>query len=180
MLAMVATLLTGGLAVSSGAGMLLGDDVMAYRENRVMERKFEQLANYVVAVTGFHPLGQLVADRLRETGRRCSSWWTIRFRPTGRRIACSVHWAYSTTCSSVARLESAKSMVVTTHDSNNNLASTLLAHTLNASLAIAVPSENPLRKGLFESAGASSVVIADEIIANALISRLTAAVETAA
>ncbi|WP_429525995.1 hypothetical protein [Paraburkholderia youngii] len=62
---------------------------------------------------------------------------------------------------------------MTTPDSNNNLAITLAAHTLNASLAIAVPGENPLRKMLFESAGASNVVIANEIIANALVGKLT-------
>ncbi|MGF6982276.1 hypothetical protein QFZ99_001753 [Paraburkholderia atlantica] len=68
---------------------------------------------------------------------------------------------------------SAKALVVTTPDSNNNLAITLAAHTLNASLAIAVPGENPLRRMLFESAGASNVVIANEIIANALVGKLT-------
>jgi len=69
--------------------------------------------------------------------------------------------------------------VVTTPDGNNNLAITLLAHTLNASLTIAVPGENPLRKGLLESAGATNVIIADEIIASALVSRFTTAVDAA-
>jgi voltage-gated potassium channel len=72
-----------------------------------------------------------------------------------------------------ARLDSARALVVTTPDSNNNLAITLLAHTLNPSLPISVPGENPLRKGLFESAGASNVIIADEIIAHALVGKLT-------
>jgi len=65
LLAMVATLLVGGFAVSRLTGMLSGDDVMAYRENRIMEHKLEQLADHVVVV-GFHSLGALVANRLHE------------------------------------------------------------------------------------------------------------------
>ncbi|SIT46448.1 hypothetical protein BN2475_640101 [Paraburkholderia ribeironis] len=62
---------------------------------------------------------------------------------------------------------------------NNNLAIALVAHTVNASLAIAMRGENSLRKMLFESVGASNVVIADEIIANAPVSKLTTRVEVA-
>jgi Trk K+ transport system NAD-binding subunit len=159
--------------------MLSGDDVMAYRENRVLERKLEQLANHVVVV-GFHSLGELVAKRLHEAGETVLV--LVGDRDQADRAADSGHMVVLGSPNAFddvlkrARLESAKAMVVTTPDSNNNLAITLLAHTLNASLAIAVPSENPLRKRLFESAGASNVVIADDIIANVLISKLTAAV----
>lgn len=52
-----------------------------------------------------------------------------------------------------------------------------MTHMLNASLPIAVPGENALRKVLLESAGATDVVIADELIANALVVKLTARVE---
>ncbi|CAN7778651.1 NAD-binding protein [Paraburkholderia hospita] len=179
LLAMIATLLIGGFAVSRLTGMLSGDDVMAYRENRVLERKLEQLANHVVVV-GFHSLGELVAKRLHEAGETVLV--LVGDRDQADRAADSGHMVVLGSPNAFddvlkrARLESAKAMVVTTPDSNNNLAITLLAHTLNASLAIAVPSENPLRKRLFESAGASNVVIADDIIANVLISKLTAAV----
>jgi voltage-gated potassium channel len=64
---MFATLFVGGFAVSRLTGMLSGDDVIVYRENRLMERKLEHLSNHVVVV-GFHLLGELVADRLREAG----------------------------------------------------------------------------------------------------------------
>lgn len=180
LLAMIATLLIGGFAVSRLTGMLSGDDVMVYRENRVMEHKLERLANHVVVV-GFHSLGELVAKRLHEAGETVLV--LVGDRDQADRAADSGHMVVLGSPNAFddvlkrARLDSAKAMVVTTPDSNNNLAITLLAHALNASLAIAVPSENPLRQRLFESAGASNVVIADDIIANALISRLATAVE---
>lgn len=178
--AMFATLLVGGFAVSKLTGMLSGDDVMAYRENKVMERKLEQLANHVVVV-GFHSLGELVANRLREAGQTVLV--LVGDRDQADRAADRDHLVvlgppgkFDDVLRS-ARLDSAKALVVTTPDSNNNLAITLLAHTLNATLAIAVPGENPLRKGLFELAGASDVIISDEIIANALIGKLTTRAE---
>ncbi|WP_243468886.1 NAD(P)-binding protein [Paraburkholderia sp. PGU19] len=180
LLAMIATLLIGGFAVSRLTGMLSGDDVMVYRENRVMEHKLERLANHVVVV-GFHSLGELVAKRLHEAGETVlvlvgDQDQADRAADSGHMVVLGSPNAFDDVLKR-ARLDSAKAMVVTTPDSNNNLAITLLAHALNASLAIAVPSENPLRQRLFESAGASNVVIADDIIANALISRLTTAVE---
>jgi voltage-gated potassium channel Kch len=182
LVAMIATLIIGGFAVSRLTGMLSGDDVLAYRENRFMERKLEQLANHVVVV-GFQSLGALVATRLHEAGEAVlvlvgDQDQADRAADSGHMVVLGSPDAFDDVLKR-ARLDSAKAMVVTTPDSNNNLAITLLAHTLNASLAIAVPSENPLRKGLFESAGASSVVIADDIIADALVSRLTTTVEAA-
>jgi len=182
LLAMVATLLVGGFAVSRLTGMLSGDDVMAYRENRIMEHKLEQLADHVVVV-GFHSLGALVANRLHEARETVlvivgDKDQADRAADSGHMVVLGSPGAFDEVLKR-ARLDSAKAMVVTTPDSNNNLAITLLAHTLNASLAITVPGENPLRKALFESAGATNVVIADDIIANALVSGLGTAVEAA-
>ncbi|RKT27557.1 TrkA family protein [Paraburkholderia sp. RAU2J] len=182
LLAMFATLLIGGFAVSRLTGMLSGDDVMAYRENRVMEGKLAHLANHVVVV-GFHSLGELVAHSLREAGQTVlilvgDQDQANRAADRGHMVVLGSPGVFDDVLKG-ARLDSAKALVVTTPDSNNNLAITLLAHTLNASLTIVVPGENPLRKGLFESAGASGVVIVDEIVANALVGKLTARVEEA-
>lgn len=181
LLAMSATLIIGGFAVSRLTGMLSGDDVMAYRENRIMERKLEHLANHVVLV-GFHSLGELVADRLRAAGQTVlvvvgDEVQARRAADRDLMVVLGSPGAFDDVLKH-ARLDSARAMVVTTPDSNNNLAITLFAHTLNASLAIVVPGENPLRKGLFESAGASDVVIGEELVANALVGKLTARVET--
>jgi voltage-gated potassium channel len=183
LLAMIATLLVGGFAVSRLTGMLSGDDVMAYRENRLMERKLEQLGGHVVVV-GFHSLGALVAQRLHEAGETVLV--LVGDQEQADRAADSGHMVILGSPDSFddvlkhARLDSARAMVVTTPDGNNNLALTLLAHTLNASLAISVPGENPLRKGLLESAGASNVVIADDIVAHALVCKLTKTAEAPA
>jgi voltage-gated potassium channel len=181
LLAMFATLLIGGFAVSRLTGMLSGDDVMAYRENRIMERKLEDLADHVVVV-GFHSLGALVADRLRDAGQTVLV--LVGDEPQAEHAADHDHMvvlgspdAFDEVLKN-ARLDSARALVVTTPDSNNNLAITLLAHTLNPSLPIAVPGENPLRKGLFKNAGASNVIITDEIIASALVGKLANQVET--
>jgi voltage-gated potassium channel Kch len=180
LLAMFATLLIGGFAVSKLTGMLSGDDVMTYRENRLMERKLDQLANHVVVV-GFHSLGELVAERLRDAGQTVlvlvgDQAQANRAADRGHMVVLGSPGEFDEVLKH-ARLEKARALVVTTPDSNNNLAVTLVAHTLNASLAIAVPGETPLRKMLFESAGASNVVIADEIIANALVGKLTTRLE---
>ena len=47
-----------------------------------------------------------------------------------------------------------------------------LAHSTNPSLPIIVPGENTLRKTLLENAGATEVVIGDELLANALIGKI--------
>ena len=181
LMAMFATLLIGGFAVSRLTGMLSGDDVMVYRENRIMEHKLEELADHCVVV-GFHSLGALVANRLRQAGQIVlvlvgDQDQADRAADRGFLVVLGQPGVFDDVLNH-ARLDRAKALVVTTPDSNNNLAVTLFAHRLNPSLAIVVPGENPLRKGLFESAGASDVIIVDDIVSDALVGRLTTRVET--
>ncbi|MDN0077612.1 NAD-binding protein [Crenobacter sp. SG2303] len=174
--AMLATMVIAAVAISMLTGLLSGDDVMIYRENRAMERKLEQLANHVVVV-GFLSLGETVAEHLRKAGE------TVLVLVTDPALAdrASVrgHLVLLGSPDVIddvlhhARLDSAKAMIVTTPDANNNLAITLMVHTLNASLTIIVPGENDLRKGLLMTAGASEVVIADELLAGAMVGKLT-------
>jgi len=69
-------------------------------------------------------------------------------------------------------VERAKALVVTTEDPDRKLSITLMAHSRNAKLKIAVTGANNSRGALLQRAGASQVVITDDLIADALVDRL--------
>ena len=71
-----------------------------------------------------------------------------------------------------AGVDRARALVVTTEDPDRKVAITLMAHARNSALKIAVTGANRERGALLRHAGASEVVIADDIIADALIGRL--------
>ncbi|MFC0402300.1 potassium channel family protein [Paraburkholderia rhizosphaerae] len=178
--AMFVTMLVAAYAISRLTGILSGDDVMVFRENRAMEHKFERLENHVVVV-GYRSLGQRIAAKLRQAGE------TVMVLVSDDALAdLAAEHGHLVILGSLetfddalrrARLDSAKALVVTTPDSDANLAATLLASSLNRSLPIVVPGENDLRKTLLENAGAAEVVISDEIVADALIGKLAAHAE---
>ena len=61
--------------------------------------------------------------------------------------------------------------MVTTEDPDRKLSITLLAHSINPTLRIAVTGASPGAE-LLRRAGASEVVITDDLIADALVDRL--------
>jgi voltage-gated potassium channel len=61
---------------------------------------------------------------------------------------------------------------VTTDDPDRKLSITLMAHSRNPRLKIAVTGSNSPRGALLHSAGASDVVITEDLIASALVDRL--------
>jgi Trk K+ transport system NAD-binding subunit len=71
-----------------------------------------------------------------------------------------------------AGIGQAKALVVTTEESDRKLSITLMAHSRNPNLKIAVTGANNPRAELLHHAGASEVVIMDELIADALFDRL--------
>lgn len=180
--AMFMTMLLAAFALSRLTGILSGDDVIAYRENRTMERKFECLTNHVVVV-GYRSLGQRIAEKLQHAGETvlvvvADKAMADRAADCGHLVILSPPEVFDDALRR-ARLDSAKALVVTTPDGDANLAVTLLAHSVNSSLPIIAPGENNLRKTLLENAGASGVVIGDEILADALIDRLNVHAEAA-
>jgi len=62
--------------------------------------------------------------------------------------------------------------VVTTEDADRKVAVTLMAHSLNPKVKIAVTGANNQRGALLHRAGASEVIIAEDLIAEALVGRL--------
>ena len=71
-----------------------------------------------------------------------------------------------------AGIGQAKALVVTTEESDRKLSITLMAHSRNPRLRIAVTGANNPRAELLHHAGASEVVIMDALIADALVDRL--------
>jgi hypothetical protein len=63
--------------------------------------------------------------------------------------------------------------VVTTEDPDRKLSITLMAHSRNPKLKIAVTGANSSRGALLRSAGASEVVVMDDLIAAALVDRVS-------
>jgi len=178
--AMLVTMVVAAFAVSRLTGILSGDDVIAFRENRVMERTFDQLANHVVVV-GYRSLGQRIAEKLQRAGETvlvlvADQALADRAADRGNLVILATPDAFDDALGR-ARLDSAKALIVTSPDGDANLAVTLMSHTLNKELPIVVPGENDLRKMLLENAGATKVVIGDEILADALVDNLIARAE---
>ena len=149
--------------------------MLALRENKVMERQLDRLANHVIVI-GFSSLGRLVASNLREAGDAVvvvdrAADVALQASELGYLVVQGDAGADETTLDR-AGVGRARSLVVTTEDPDRNLAVTLMAHTRNPDLKIAVTGENRVRGELLRRAGASEVVIADEQIAAMLVGRL--------
>ncbi len=175
MATMVAFLMIGGYALSSLTGFLSSDAVVTLRENRIMERKLDRLANHVIVI-GFGPLGQLVAGRLHDAGEAV----VVIDRSDDRAArASSLGFLVVQGDAGVddaalerARIEQAKALVVTTEDPDRKLSITLMAHSRNPALKIAVTGANGPRCALLQCAGAAEVVLIDDLVAGALVDRL--------
>jgi voltage-gated potassium channel len=175
MLTMCAFLIIGGYALSTLTGILSSDAVLALRENELMEHTLDRLADHVIVI-GFGGLGRLVVSRLREAGERIvvvdrdadlaaqasNLGYLVVQGDAGVDDAVLEH-------SGVRR---AKALVVTTEDPDRKISITLMAHSYNTKLKIAVAGASGPRVELLHRAGASEVVVTDDLIADALVDRL--------
>ena len=73
-----------------------------------------------------------------------------------------------------ARIDTASALFVTTADEHRNLTLTLMAHTLNPKLRIVVTGADERLGQMLRRAGASEVVIAERLLADAMLGRLAA------
>ena len=176
MATMIAFLVIGGYAVSSLTGILSSDAVMAFRENKKMEHKLDDLANHVIVI-GFGALGRLVAGRLHDAGEQVvviDRGDDLATRPPALGyLVVQGDAGVDDAALDHAGVERAKALVVTTEDPDRKLSITLMAHSRNPKLKIAVTGANSPRGALLHRAGASQVVITDDLIADALVDRLS-------
>jgi voltage-gated potassium channel len=168
-------MIIGGYAVSTLTGILSGDAEIAHWENRAMEHILDHLTNHVVVI-GFGAVGRLVADRLRGAG---DCVLVIDRNETLAGNASVLGYLVVQGDAGVdenvlnrAQINTARALVVTTKDPDRKLAIILMAHTLNLQLKIAVTGHNSPRGTLLQHAGASEVVVVDDLVAEALIGRL--------
>jgi len=175
LVAMFMSLIIGGYAISRLTGLLSSDAALATRENRTMKRTLDRLANHVVVI-GFSPLGRLVAGRMRNAGDQ-----VIIVEKLDDLAAQASELDYLVVQGDAgldddvlerAGVDKARALVVMTEDQDRKLAITLMAHALNPRLHIVVTGQNKQRGELLERAGASEVVIADDLIATEMVSRL--------
>jgi voltage-gated potassium channel Kch len=175
MATMFAFLMIGGYALSNLTGYLSSDAVITRRENKSMERKLEHLVGHVIVI-GFGALGRLVAGRLQQAGEELV---IIDRADDLAAEASSLGYLVVQGDAGVdhaaldcARIDQARALVVTTEEPDRKLSITLMAHFRNPKLKIAVTGANSPRGALLQHAGASEVVIMDELIAGALVDRL--------
>jgi hypothetical protein len=177
LVAILATVVVAGYALRQLTGMLSGDDVMVFWENRAMEHKLETLSNHV-AVCPFGSVGQLVAARLRDTGATVLVLETdVKQAEKASGLGYMVILGDQNSFDDVlerARLDTASALFVTGPDPNSNLEITLVAHTLNSGLQIVVSGDNDLRRMLLQRAGASTVIDQNDIVAHAMVVQINA------
>ena len=181
MATMVAFMMIGGYAISSLTGTFSSAAIVALRENKRMEHKLERLVDHVIVV-GFDAVGRLVAYRLQEAGER-----VVIVERTEEMATQASNLGYLVVQGEAgadpdvldgARVGQARALVVTTEDPDRKLSITLMAHSCNPKLQISVTGANSPLGALLRHAGASEVVVVDELVANALVDRLSKAAKS--
>jgi voltage-gated potassium channel len=173
--AMFTLLSVGGYAISTLTGVLSSDEVLAYREYRRMDKILATLSGHVV-VAGFGPVGRRVAGQLRQQGRTVV---VIEFDPARARAASDQGYltvllqAGRDEVLAKARLDTAESMVVLIDDIDRKLVLTLIARGINPTLTIVVTDDSDAGESWLPHAGASQVVLVDDLVARSLVDRLT-------
>ena len=140
-----------------------------------MERKLAELRGHYV-VAGFGVIGRRVANRLRRQGRTVV---IVEFDAAAARAASDLGYLAvllqppgGTRPVDKARLDTAAALMVTLHDADRKLALTLIARGMNPKLPIVVADDSDADESWLPHAGASRVVLVDELVAKALVDEL--------
>ncbi len=169
-----AIMVLGGYAVTKTIDWLTSPLAAIYRENRLMTRNFAALKDHVIII-GFSPLGRIVAKLLAENRNLLVIETREDLANQASELGYLVLLGDAGTDDEVftnAGIERAAALIVTSQAPDRKLAITLMAHARNSNLRIAVTAEDEVRGLLLRRAGATDVVIADDLIAHTLIGHL--------
>jgi len=174
--AMFLFIVIGGYGITQLTGLLSSEEVMAYRENRVAERSLDGLNGHVIVI-GFGPLGEQVAARLAAAGTPfvvVESDSELAARAAGLDYLV-VEGDASVDDAAVkrARVETADALILAIVEPDRKLSMTLIAHSHNPHLKIITTGLNAHRADLLKRAGATTVVIAEDLVASAMIEQLS-------
>lgn len=166
-------------ALSSLGGTMASPDIVAYRENRRMHRMLASMKHHVIVV-GFTDIGQRVAHRLRDSGRKVV---VIEESPALAEQASADNFAVVQGAANKeetqreAGVERADGLVVTVSEVEQKLAMTLIARALNPAMYISAIGNTEAGKDWLSHAGATDVILANEIIASTVVTRMSQRVQ---
>jgi hypothetical protein len=169
--AMFTLVTVGGFAISHLTGIISASDVQAYREYRRVERKLAGLSGHVL-VAGYGAFGSRIANRIRTSGRTVV---VLEFDEARAKAASDA--GFLTVLLQAGRdealtkvgLESAAALFVLLPNPDRKIALTLIARNVNAGLPIIVADDSDTDESWLPHAGASSVVLVDDLVAKAMV-----------
>lgn len=168
-------LAVGTYSISSLAGILSSPEVVAFRENRRMDRKLEGLSGHVI-VAGYGEVGALVAAQLRQRGETVvvvDESQALAEAASAAGFLVVKGMAEHEETLTAARISAAKAMMIeitAPGESGRKLSMTLMARAISPTLYISVLSSVPAGGKWFKHAGASEVLYVDSLIADAVVS----------
>lgn len=173
---MLGVIVLGAYSMTQLTGILSSEAVVAYKENRDMEKVLDKLSDHAVVI-GYIGVARTLARSLRDGGLTVV---VIERDENASSIASDegflvVHGEAGVDDDLLhkARIGTARSLFVTSDDANRKLAITLAAHTLNAKLQIVVTGDTPRWGEMLRRAGATHVLIGDQLIAEAMARAVT-------
>ena len=169
--AMLSLTVAGAYALTSLTGLLAAADAVVYRENRRSRRMLERLTHHVIVV-GYGPIGELVADTFRQTGSQVvviESDAEAVARASAKRHLVVQGAANAEETLHAARIADAEGMIVAIDQVDQKLSICLMGRALNPDLYLVALGHSDQARNWLTRAGASEVVMVDQLVANALL-----------
>jgi voltage-gated potassium channel len=168
---MVALAAAGTYALTSLPGIISGDSFAAFRENRRTERMITALKGHVILV-GFGPIGLAVAKAVRAQG---SPIVVIESDPEASARAAQDGYlvvqgmANETETLEAANIRDAQGIVVTIDEVDQKLSIALQSRELNPEIHLVAMAHSEKSRRWILRAGASDVVMVDQLVGEALV-----------